>query len=300
LVFLALTFKKLVENDFKILRVIEKLLPRYEYVPVERIEQRVKMPSKHVALILRKLNRLGLIERRIGDYVGYRLTFMGLDILALKALVDRGVLSALGDKLGVGKESDVYIGITPSEEKVIVKFHKLGRTSFRGVTRVRAFATTKPFSSWLMLAKVSGQREYRVLEELCKVHANVPMPISYSRHAVVAKFIEGIELYRYKSPVNPGNILYQIMETVRKAYLDVGVVHGDLSEYNVMVSFENEHEKPYIIDWPQYVEKDHPSAEHLLRRDVEYIAKFFKKKYRVIVSLDKLLKFVKGEIENYY
>ncbi len=296
MVLLAITFKKLVRNDFRILRIIERFLSRYEYVPVEIIERYARIPSKHVALILRKLNRLGLVERKIGDYTGYRLTFMGLDILALKALVDRGVLSALGDKLGVGKESDVYVGITPSGEKVIVKLHKLGRTSFRGVTRVRAFATTKPFSSWLMLAKISGQREYRVLEELYRVHANVPAPISYSRHAVVAKFIEGIELYRYKSPIDPDNILSQIVETIRKAYLDVGVVHGDLSEYNVMVSLENEREKPYIIDWPQYVEKDHPSAEYLLRRDIEYIARFFEKKYRVIVSLDKLLKFVKGEI----
>lgn len=41
---------------------------------------------------------------------GYRLTTLGYDILALKALRARGVVGAVGNQIGVGKESDVFVG----------------------------------------------------------------------------------------------------------------------------------------------------------------------------------------------
>ncbi len=294
---LALTYKKLVDRDFKVLRAIESLMPRYEYVPVEVLERRLRMPSTHVNASLQKLNRLKLVRRMTGDYVGYRLTYMGLDVLALKALVDRGVLAALGDKLGVGKESDVYSGLTPANERVIVKFHRVGRTSFQHVVKHRAYAVDKPRFSWMYFAKLAGEREYRALDELYRVGALVPRPLAYNRHAVVTEFIEGVELYEYEDPQDPESMLHKILDTLRKAYLEVGIVHGDLSEYNVMVTIRNDEEVPLIIDWPQYVEKLHPSAPQLLERDVYYIVRFFRKKYGVEMDYEKALKYVKGEIE---
>ncbi len=294
---LALTYKKLVARDFRVLAVIEREMGRYEYVPLEVIERRVRLPSTHVAASLQKLNKLKLVKRRLGDYVGYRLTYLGLDMLALRSLVERGVLEALGEKLGVGKESDVYSGLAPGGKRVIVKFHRVGRTSFQRIVRVRHYAAAKPYSTWFELAKVSGQREYRALEELHRVGALVPNPLSYSRHVVVTEYIEGVELYMYKEPLDPEAMLASILGTLRKAYLEVGIVHGDLSEYNVLVSLEGETEKPYIIDWPQYVERDFPDADRLLKRDVAYIVRFFSKRYGVDVDTERALKYVRGEVE---
>jgi RIO kinase 2 len=249
-------------------------------------------------MVLQKLNKLKLVKRRLGDYVGYRLTYLGLDMLALRSLVERGILHALGDKLGVGKESDVYSGLTPSGERVIVKFHRVGRTSFQKVLRVRVYAVDKPGYDWYALAKIAGQREYRVLEDLYKVNALVPKPYSYSRHVVVTEYIEGVELYAYKDPLDPASMLARIADTLRKAYLDVGVVHGDLSEYNIIVRITDEDEElPYIIDWPQYVEKENPAAQQLLSRDVEYIVRFFKKRYGVNIDSKTVLDYVTGKRE---
>jgi len=44
---------------------------------------------------------------------------------------------------------------------------------------------------------------------------------------------------------------------VRLAYAK-GVVHGDLSEYNIFVSDE----VVTVIDWSQYVEVEHENAGH--------------------------------------
>lgn len=90
------------------------------------------------------------------QYDGYALTYMGYDYLALKAFMKRGTLSRVGIKIGVGKESDIYLCESPahkheeSDQKldaeeskqsqlVVVKFARLGRTSFRTVKNNRDY-----------------------------------------------------------------------------------------------------------------------------------------------------------------
>jgi len=294
---IALTYKKLVARDFRVLAAVEREMGRYEYVPVEVIERRLRLPSTHVAASLQKLNKLGLLRRRLGEYIGYRLTYLGLDMLALRSLVERGVLEALGERLGVGKESDVYSGLAPGGRRVIVKFHRVGRTSFQRIVRVRHYAAQRIHAGWFELAKLSGQREYRALEELHRVGAYVPQPLSYSRHVLVTEFVEGVELYMYRDPIDAEALLQKILFTLRKAYVEVGIVHGDLSEYNVLVSVADDEETPYIIDWPQYVEKDFPGAKRLLSRDIGYIVRFFARRYGVALEAEKAMRYVKGEIE---
>ena len=60
---------------------------------------------------------------------------MGYDIIALRTLVDRNVLKGIGSKIGIGKESDIFDAITPKNDRVVIKFHRLGRISFRQVLR---------------------------------------------------------------------------------------------------------------------------------------------------------------------
>ena len=73
--------------------------------------------------------------------------------------------------------------------------------------------------------------------------------------------------------------------------MKASVVHADLSEYNVIL-------KPdmhiLIIDWPQYVTKEHPNAQQLLTRDVKNILQFFRRKHMVKAKLKENLAYVTG------
>ena len=40
---------------------------------------------------------------------GFRLTYLGYDFLAIKTLVNRGVFTAVGRQIGVGKESGNFV-----------------------------------------------------------------------------------------------------------------------------------------------------------------------------------------------
>lgn len=57
---------------------------------------------------------------------GYRLTNAGYDYLALKTLSSRNVISGVGNQIGVGKESDVYIAIDGNGQRICMKLHRLG------------------------------------------------------------------------------------------------------------------------------------------------------------------------------
>jgi RIO kinase 2 len=120
----------------------------------------------------------------------------------------------------------------------------------------------------------------------------VPEPISQNRHVVVMGMIDGAELAEYKEISKPEKVLKQILRNVKKAYLKAGVVHADLSEYNIIL-------KPdmhiLIIDWPQYVTREHPNAQELLTRDLKNITRFFERKHMLKVELKEALSYVTGE-----
>lgn len=103
--------------------------------------------------------------------------------------------------------------------------------------------------------------------------------------------IEGSELVNWIQIPEPQNVLNEVLLNLRKAYLEAGVIHADLSEFNVVVQPDGH---VLIIDWPQYVRKDHPNADQLLKRDVRNIVRFFQRKFKTKTRLKEALAYVKG------
>jgi RIO kinase 2 len=104
--------------------------------------------------------------------------------------------------------------------------------------------------------------------------------------------IEGGELADYKRLSRTERILKEILRNARKAYVKAGIIHADLSEYNVILKPDRH---ILIIDWPQYVTKEHPNAEELLKRDVHNILQYFKRKHKVNASLEETMEYVTGK-----
>lgn len=287
-------YRELEPEDFKVLRAVELESRFYKYVPIERIVARSGLAPEEVSYRLSKLNRLELLVRRLGSYTGFALNPHGYDCLAIRSLVLRGVISAISNRrINVGKEADIYEAITPGGQRVSVKFNRLGRVSFKHTKRYRDYSGEKPRISWFLESVRAAKKEYNALRILSFEGVSVPKPIARDRHVVVMEFIEGVDLYNCHELPDPRGTLEEILKNVKKAY-SIGVVHGDLSEYNVIV-------KPgfsiCIIDWPQYVSVTHPMADFYLRRDLENLLRFFRKRFGVSYSLERALSYVKS-LEN--
>jgi RIO kinase 2 len=283
-------FRKLENDDFRVLQVIESAMSEHEFVSKEQVAKFAKMSlSRDTDFRLSRLSKLGLIYQMRRAYVGYALNYSGYDCLAINALVKSGVLEAFGKSLGVGKEADVYDALTPRGERIAVKFQRLGRISFRQTQRKRGY--TKEHASWLFQSRHAAEREFKALKLLYPEHVAVPEPISQNRHVLVMGRIEGAELANYKEIPKPMKVLKEVLRNIRKVYVKAGVIHGDLSEYNVILK-PNMH--ILLIDWPQYVNKQHPNAEQMLSRDVKNILIFFKRKHLLRIKLEDALEYVTG------
>lgn len=284
-------FRQLGPEEFRALSAIESAMNRYEYVPEDAIQRLSKLTKREISYHLARLTQLGLIRRRVGPYIGYALNTAGYDCLSINALVKANVLEAFGKPLGVGKEADVYDALTPGGMQVAVKFHRLGRTSFRQTRRKRGYIADQRRVSWLYQSRLAAEKEFKALKLVYSQGVAVPEPIQQNRHVVVMGMIEGAELFHYVEIPDPEKVLNEILFHVRKAYLEAGVIHADLSEFNVILKPEW---RILIIDWPQYVERDHPNADQLLKRDVGKVVGFFRRKYGLKVNPKEAFTYVRG------
>ena len=64
----------------------------------------------------------------------------------------------------------------------------------------------------------------------------------------------------------------KIVEMVKDLYHKAKLVHGDLSEYNILVP----NGYPMLIDFAQAVTIEHPEAREFLRRDIDNLNNYFK------------------------
>jgi RIO kinase 2 len=285
-------FLSLEPEDLRVLQAIEAGMNSREYVPKEMLQKYTKVPMDRISFELNRLDKLGLVYRMQGGYVGYTMNYAGYDCLAINTFVKAGVLEAFGKPLGVGKEADVFDALAPKGVRVAVKFHRLGRISFRQTRRKRGYMVDR--AGWLLQSKLAAEKEFEALKLVHYYGVEVPEPIFQNRHAIVMGVIEGGELGKWREVKEPDKVLMEILLNVRRAFLDAGVIHGDLSEYNVILRPDMH---VLIIDWPQYVRKDHPNAQDLLRRDVKNVLDSFSRKFKVKVSIEDAYSFVSGKTE---
>jgi len=287
-------YELLNSTDLRILRIIEVAHRRFEYVPLQVIVDWYGKGEGLVTESLSKLNSLGMVVRSRGSYTGYRLTYTGYDALAIHTLAKANIVVKLSPTpIGVGKESEVYAGESPSGDRLVVKFHRLGRTSFRNVKRLRRWMGDRRHITWLYGSRLSAHTEYKALELLLGTGVNVPTPLGVNRHALVMRYIEGIELFKY-SVEDPEEAFWSIVRQLKYAW-NVGIVHGDLSEFNIMVDIHDD--ELYIIDWPQWVPNNSLGASLILRRDVENVITFFKRRYGLDHDIEEIIRYITGGME---
>jgi len=265
-------FKELNEADFRVLSVIEAGLRRGKFVPFDDLSSHTRLDGPDLRYRLGKLLAIGLIGRRSTPYEGFQLLPPGYDFLAIKALVERNQLEKIGDRIAVGKESEVYEALGPNGESLVIKLHRLGTTSFQNVIRLRGYLGQRRHFTWVYAARLAAEREFEALGVLSG-HVKVPRPVGQNRNALLMTRFDGRELAQTLTE-DPESALESILADVLRAH-EMNVIHGDLSEFNVLMNGE----EFAIIDWPQWVGRSHPQAKKFFERDLENLLSHFRRKY---------------------
>lgn len=269
-----------------------RLRTRYGAVPSSALSRELRADEREMTKILNDLVKNGLARARLvrGEY-SYEVTRRGLDSLAISWLISKGFISDLGERLGVGKESEVYLAWAPNGVPLTVKLHREGLRQFKALRRLRGYALN--IGDWIEVSILTASREFEALLTVKRSGGLVPRPVVAHLNAVVTEYVEGLELDQVTSLglQDSKRVLSDVIETLRVAYAN-GIVHGDLSPYNILVSEGDR--RGYLIDWSQYVNVDDSSAQSLLREGVEHIASFFRRRFGLSVNPEELVNRVKG------
>lgn len=273
-------YKKVGKLSWRVLNAMFENVQDFKYVPVQIISRDANVNEEKVRNILKNLSDLGLVVNKQTEYEGSSFTFLGLSLLSLHRLVRKGVINAIAEVLGVGKESYVFNCYSDKFGECIVKFHRLGHTSFKKVKEKRDYGTLH-FS---VLAIRSARREYETLKKLQGL--SVPEVYAWEGNAVVMQLIEARELYKVKLE-NPEDTLDIIIDEVKKMFKR-GIVHGDLSQFNVLVNEDG----IWFIDFPQSVDVGSEDWYSLLKRDVSNVLDYFNKTYRIEKDINEVLQYI--------
>jgi len=282
---------KIDKIDIAILRVLDGIRGSFEYAWSKKIIEKLPYRAEVVKKRLLKLNRLKMIEiKNFEKEIGCKILQKGLDTLAIWNFKKHGIVREVLTKIGEGKESVIYSAISPSNEYLVLKFHRYYAAEFEKIKKSLAYSAIKLRGEELRIEdykidipKAKAQVEFHVMKKLWEKDFKVPKPIDLDRHVVAMEMI-------YDFPGIPSKLLKDVIledpqgmkEEIVNEYLNIvekgRIIHGDFSEFNVMVKQDGNF---FIIDWPQAVPTSYEFAEKLKERDLNNILNFFKKKYDV-------------------
>ncbi|MBC8495364.1 serine protein kinase RIO [archaeon] len=215
----------------------------------------------------------------------YKNVFSEFSMRTLFKLSTEEHFEELLEPIFIGKEANVFSASTREEDEVIVKIYRLENCNFN---KMYEYIAADP--RYLNVSKQRRQtvfswvqREYKNLM-IAREVIRVPTPITFKNNILVMEMIGG-PAYMLKDahPKAPEEFLKKIIENVKKLKA-VGLVHGDLSHFNIL----NHNEEPVFIDFSQATLTKSPNAKELYYRDIENIRKFF---YKLLDKkiVDKLL-----------
>jgi RIO kinase 1 len=207
----------------------------------------------------------------------------------IEPLVEDGLVDKILRQLKSGKEATVYVVQCGDEIRCAKVYKEANQRGFHQAVHYTEGRKTK--NSRQARAMEKGSRYGRKEQEAAWQHAEVDALYKLAAAGVRVpqphNFYEGVLLMELVSDENgePAPRLNDLELTEHQAkefhaflirqvvlMLCAGIVHGDLSEFNVLVDSKG----PVIIDLPQAVDAAaNNNASRMLERDVENLANYF-------------------------
>jgi RIO kinase 1 len=201
--------------------------------------------------------------------------FDEVTLLALYKLVHKGWITAIGGSISTGKEANVFFG-EREEQDLAIKIYRIRTANFNAMSEYiigdRRFTGIKRTKKDLIFTWT--RKEFSNLKRATDAGLAVPMPLVWDRNILIMEFlgederpypqIRGVELE------DPVAVYADILLFMKKLYQDAGLVHADLSEFNILYG-----KHLYVIDMGQAVTPEHPRAQFFLARDISNVNRYF-------------------------
>ncbi|MCL7040014.1 hypothetical protein MKW94_004958 [Papaver nudicaule] len=218
--------------------------------------------------------------------------------MVLFKMLNRAIFDDINGCISTGKEANVYHATKDDGQEFAVKVYKTSVLGFKDRDRYiqgdYRFRHGYCKHNSRKMVKAWAEKEMRNLMRLKAAGIRCPTPILLRLHVLVMEFIgkSGWAAPRLKDAnlsedkMREGYV--QMIMVMRNLYQKCKLVHGDLSEYNILYYEGNLH----IIDVSQSVDLDHPHALVFLCEDCMHVSDFFEKNGVGVMTMRELFHFI--------
>jgi RIO kinase 1 len=229
--------------------------------------------------------------RKTLDEVFDRQTMFSID-----KLTKMGLIETIDFPISTGKEGNVFRVTTPENEILAMKVYRTSNSTFHNIAKyIEGDPRFKGLQgSHRKIIFAWAAKEFKNLCRMTEAKVRVPEPVKFHRNILLMEYIgtEDQPAPNLKNSYleNPDEIYEKILKYMKLMYRKAELVHGDLSEYNILM----ENGEPVIIDVGQAMLVDHVNSLDFLKRDIANINHYFKSLDIKIKTDAEVLKFIQG------
>lgn len=190
---------------------------------------------------------------------------------ALFKLSSQGYFDTIESPVSIGKESNVFT-VLHGDERRVVKIYRTAanfKKMYDYMRPDRRFSNIK--GTKLHIIYTWAKKEFRNLFRAHEHDVAAPTPYAVYKNVLVMEYFPA-QILLYAPPKHPKQFYEKLIKELRKLR-EAGLVHGDVSEYNIL----NYKEKPVLIDFSHAIDLRYPNVDQLLRRDMGNCVRYFRK-----------------------
>jgi RIO kinase 1 len=216
-------------------------------------------------------------------------------LLILYKMISKRVIDTLDYPISTGKEGNVFRATDEDGKALAVKIYRTSTSTYKNLTKYitgdpRFRNIPKDHRGIIFLW---AQKEYKNLLRMSNAGIRSPKPKKLIKNVLVMEYIGNEEqpapMLKDIELKDNEKGFESIKKMIRNLYQEAKLVHGDLSEYNILV----ENDECFLIDVGQSVVLEHPLASELLLRDVTNISRYFRK-LGVRIKENELQEYIRG------
>jgi len=257
----------------------------------EKVDKRLSRKQK--AYEIERLMR----NKRSEDYQVIEEVFDRSTLMTIYGFMNKGVIDEIHGVVSAGKEARVYWGKDTQGKELAIKIYLTISADFKKgmipyIEGDPRFSHVRRDTRSLIYAW--AQKEFKNLRRAQEAKVNAPEPLAVQKNVLIMEFVgkNGARAPLLKETIlkDPKRVFRLLLTYMRRLYGKGGLVHADLSEYNIMIWKG----RPVIYDVAQSVLTKHPMADSFLRRDLKNLHKYFKRKDSDIYSVDEMYERITG------
>ncbi|VDM37679.1 unnamed protein product [Toxocara canis] len=185
--------------------------------------------------------------------------------------------------IATGKESVVLHAATRAdsvlnleEAHYAIKVYKMTLTEFKN--RSEYVQNDYRFKNPRRVLRVWAEKEFMNLHRMVRAGLKCPQPIRLKKHVMMMSLIGAggraapkLKSIEWEDQESKSDAFQQVREAMLRMFKECNLVHGDLSEFNILYHFG----QVYIIDVSQAIDVSHPRSLFFLLRDIENVLDYF-------------------------